>query len=98
MSFNILPGVTTKTADSIIGSSGVKQRVYSISILSGGTAGVVNLRNGTTVSSTIIATITGTANESKIINWAGGLLFTAGLYYDQDANVTSSTITHSSEL
>ena len=98
MSMNLVPGATTLTADGVLGQSGVPQRVYSVKILSGGTAGVVNLRDGTTVSGTIIDTLTGEASTTKTFNFQGGQRFPNGCYYDEDANVTSTTIVHSSEF
>lgn len=86
------------TADGVVGASGEPIRVYSIHIISGGTAGVVNLRDGTTVAGTIRVTETGVASTGKTIEYGEwGILFENGCFYDEDANVTSALITYAQE-
>lgn len=84
------------TADAIVGSSGVPIRIFSMNILSGGTAGVVILRNGTTVSSTIYAQATAAViSAGNQVNFGEkGLFFPAGCFCDIDANVTSCLVTY----
>lgn len=98
MSMNLVPGSTRVTADGIIGTSGKPIRVFSVHLISGGTAGIVNLRNGTLVSDTIWAQVTGTASTGITVNFGGGMRFPDGLYYDEDANVTSTIIVYTEEF
>ena len=97
MSMNLLPGDELFTADGQI-SDGHTVRIFSVHIISGGTAGVVNLRDGQDVSGTIRKTLTGTASDGKTFNFAGGLRFENGCYYDEDANVTSANIVYTREF
>lgn len=67
-------------------------RVFSVHIISTGTAAVVNFDNGS--GGTVYATETGTASTGKTINygWAGRL-FPNGCYVDVDTNTTSVLVT-----
>lgn len=96
MSMNLLPGDELFTADGLI-SGGHTVRIFSAHIISGATAGVVNLRDGS-ASGTIRKTLTGTVSDGKTFNFAGGLRFENGCYYDEDANVTSTNIVYSREF
>lgn len=86
------------TADGAINSAGRKVRIFSMHIISGGTAGVVNLRDGDAVTDTIRVTETGAVNTGRTINFGEwGILFENGCFYDEDANVTSTLITYATE-
>ena len=92
------PGTQLVTADGIVGVSGKPVRIYHIHIISGGTAGVVNLRNGALVTDTIFATETGTANTGATFSYDHvGILLSAGAFIDIDANVTSVAVTFHTE-
>lgn len=92
-------GTDILTADGAVGTSGAPIRVWSLHLISGGTAGVVNLRNGTLVTDTIQATFTGAINLGVTVNFGSkGMLFPAGCFYDEDANVTSTAITFQKEI
>lgn len=97
-SMNLVPGNVLLTADGVVGTSGNPIRVFSIHIISGSTAGVVNLRNGTLVTDTIYLKHTGVASDGVTYNFAGGVRFPDGCYYDEDANVTSSLIVYTEEF
>lgn len=88
------------TADGVVGTSGKPIRVYSIHVISGAGGGaVVNLRSGTTVSSTIRIVATGTASQGVTFNYGNeGQLFEAGCYCDVDANTTSVLVSFTKEL
>ena len=89
-------GSSIKTADGVLGTSGAVTRVYSMHILSGGSAGVVNLRAGTLVTDTIWIQETGTASTGKTFVYGEkGNHFSGGVYVDVDANVTSVVISYS---
>lgn len=90
-------GSVNIAADGVVGTSGKKIRVYGIIVHSSGTGGVVQLRNGITTGGTEYDEINGTANVSKRVNYPGGLLFPAGCFYDEDANVVYSTIIYEQE-
>lgn len=83
-----------KTSDGAVGTSGEATILYGINIKTDGeTGGVVVLRNGTSTSGTAVFTFTGTAQKSTNFDFGGnGVLFPDGLFYDEDANVTSSTV------
>lgn len=91
------PGTTLVTADGTIGVSGKPVRVYHIHILSGGTAGVVALRNGTAVTDTIWVQETGTASTGATFDYGEGVLLPGGCFVDVDANVTSVAVTFHTE-
>ena len=79
------------TADGVIGISGQAIRLYGASITSGATGGVVNFRNGTAVTDTILFSASGTANLTVLVANipAEGVYFPDGLYVDVDANATA---------
>lgn len=83
---NLTHGTVTLVADGAIGPSGKPIRVWSVTWLSGGTAGVLVLRNGAADSSTAWITLAGTINRSVTQNFEGGLLFPSGCFYDHDSN------------
>lgn len=92
------PGTLPFTSDNAVGISGKPVRVWNVELLSGGAAGNLVLRNGTSDSSTIKVNQPGTINRSVTFNWANGILFPNGCFYDHDANTTSADITFSMEL
>lgn len=78
------------TTDAAVGTAGVSTRVFVIHIISGGTAAVVSLRNGATVSGTIYVTETGTISTGKTIAYGvNGITFPSGCFVDVDTNTTS---------
>lgn len=85
------------TDDGVVGVSGKKIRVFAIIVHSGGTGGVVQLRNGTTTGGTEYDEVNGTADVSTRVSYPGGLFFPDGCFYDEDANVVYSTIIYEQE-
>ena len=89
-------GTVLKTADGVVGTSGKPVRIYALHILSGGTAGEVKLKSGTSSSGTIyvqeLCTVVSTGN--KFVYGEHGVLFPSGCYYEEvtDANVVSTAI------
>jgi hypothetical protein len=81
-------GYKVITEDGVVGTSGKPHVVYGVNIISDGTAGVVNLRNGAAVGADIVIALTGTANKGVWFNFEDGLMFPAGCYCDVDAHVT----------
>jgi hypothetical protein len=87
-------GTVTKTSSDTVGTSGKPIRIYSATWLSGGTAGNLALRNGTTTAATLITSIAGAANRTVTQNFEGGLLFPSGCYLSLDHNTTSATFSY----
>jgi len=91
-------GSVQKTADSAIGSSGEPIRLFSVNMLSGGTAGQLVLRNGTSASADIWVREVGVANTGKTVSYGEhGILFPKGCFYDDDTNFTWVTFEFSVE-
>lgn len=95
---NLITGIQTRTTDGVIGTSGSPIRVFWIHIISGGTASVLAVHNGTSASGTQILSLTGTASTGATFNFAGGARFPAGCYLNVDANVTSVTVGYTEEF
>ena len=92
-----IPGTEYFTADSVVGISGKPCRVFNMTFLSGGTAGVAVLRNGTSSSGTVFVQETGVISSTETVNWDCGLLFPDGCFWDKGTNVTSAAITYQVE-
>lgn len=87
--------VIASGTDAPLGSSGIAVRVYTVHVISDGTAGVVSLRNGTSSSATAFVTETGTINTGKTINFGTqGMLFPAGCFVDVDAHCVGGIVTY----
>jgi hypothetical protein len=82
------------TADGVVGTSGKPVRIYSVVALSAsGGAGTLVLRNGTTATDTIYVQQDGTAaSKTDIFNFAGGLTFPDGAFFDKDTNIDAVVI------
>ena len=93
-----LSGSVRKTADGVVGTSGRPIRVWNATWLSGGTAAILQLRNGTAVTDDLYVNEKGLAAYSETINFDRGLLFPDGCWYDHDANASSAIISYSEEL
>lgn len=92
-------GAVRYTADGAVGPSGANIRVYSATALSGGTAGILVLRNGTTDSANIWVQQTApVVSNTFTINFEGGLLFTGGCFFDKDTNITAVVVEFRVEL
>lgn len=94
-----MSGSESHTADSVVGVSGRPIRLWAVNMLSGGTAGQLVLRNGTSDSSAIWVREVGTVSTGKTVHYgAMGILFPLGLFYDDDSNFTGVTFEFSDEL
>lgn len=81
--------------DAAIGSSGIAVRIFTVHLISDGTATVTSLRNGTSSSATIYATETGTVSTGKTINYGTqGMLFPAGCFLDVDSHCVGGIVTY----
>lgn len=85
-------GAETFTANGAVITSGKPIRVYSATWVSGATAGILQLYNGTAISGTPWISETGTAQRSKTVNFTNGLLFNAGCYVDIDAAASNTSV------
>jgi len=97
MSMNLLPGRQRVTGDVLIGSGRRGVRIYSVHLISGGSASTCYLRNGTAVTDDIDIEIDGVANTGVTLNFAGGVVLPKGCYFDADANITSAIVTFTEE-
>jgi len=88
-------GTVRKTSDSVIGIAGDPSRVYSVTWLSGTTAGNLVLRNGSDATGDIFIQEEGTASQTKTLTFEEGLLFPSGCFFDKDTNVTAAVIAYS---
>lgn len=88
-----LSGSTRLTADGAVGPSGLPIRVFNATQLSGATAGILVLRNGTSDSGTVYVQKTApTVSNTDTVNFEGGLLFPGGCYFDKDANTDAVVV------
>lgn len=88
-------GTQLVTVDAAVGSSGIAVRVFMIHIISGGTAAIVSLRNGTASGATAYVTQTGTISTGATFTYGlQGMLFPAGCFCDVDVNTTSVAVTY----
>lgn len=82
-------GTQVRTTDGVIGDSGKKIRLYGIIVNSDASGSAVHLYDGTGTGGVKQDTITGAASVSTRVNYAGGLVFSSGLYIDLDGSHTS---------
>ena len=86
--------VNVATTDTTL-ASGKPVRVYSLTVLSDGTAGVCTLKNG----STIWVNPTFTINKSVTIDFGyEGILFPSGCVIDVNANCIATLVTYRVEI
>lgn len=93
MLFNANAGVQILTSSGVVGASGKPTKVYCVHVVSGGTAGNVTLKDGTTTSGTATDAFLGTINTGSTFELpAQGLRFVNGCYASFDANVSRCVI------
>jgi len=99
MALGTLSGSARYTADQALGGSGKTVRVFNATFLNAASAGTLVLRNGTTASGDIWVQSIGTgASRTDTLNWEEGLVFTNGLFFDKDTNVTAVVLTYRIEV
>ena len=92
-----LAGTKYTAEDAQINDAGDVIRVYAMHIISGGTAGIVSLKNGG-ASGTVYITEDGSANVGEtFVYGTHGVLFPDGCYIDVDANTTSVVVAYRKE-
>ena len=91
----------TTAAGQAVGILGKPVRVFIVHILSGGTAGIIKLYNGSTTSNTLVVqqTCTAVSTGNTFDYGEYGILFPLGCFYEEvsDANVVSTLITFEQE-
>lgn len=93
--------LATTAAGQTIGTLGNKIRVFAIHLISGGTAGIITLKNGPDPNGTIFiqetAAVVSTGNTITYGDY--GVLFPNGCFYEEvvDANVTSTLVSFEQE-
>lgn len=100
---NLLPGTQQIVGDGDIALvttvAGKPVRLFSIEVISGGTASTVILHNGVAiVASDNYGQVDGIANKSVVINYAGGKRFPAGCFVQTDANSAFVVCTYTEEF
>jgi len=82
-------GGSVRLTTDVLANGAYPTRVYSIHIISGATAAIVSLKEGST-GGQIVAKETGTASTGKTISYGyPGMLFPTGCFVDVDGNTTS---------
>ena len=94
MSISNPGGTDLLAADGAVGRSGKPVRVYNITVISGATAGVGVLRNGTAATDDIYWKETGAINTGVTFNFQSGRYFPDGCFYDHDTNTTGFVISY----
>lgn len=99
MSMNLVPGTQAiTTTDAVVGVSGKPVRVYSVHMVSDGTAGILILRNGTSTGGTSYLQIDGVISKGATLDFAEGIRFPDGCFMDADAHCISGVISFSQEF
>ena len=96
MSFG-LSGSTRLVTSTTVGKSGSPFRLFNLHVISGGTASVISVRNGTSASAAIWVKETGTANTGATFDYGEGILLSSGCFISTDANTTSVIISGRTE-
>ena len=86
-------GSVRLTADNPVGPSGKPIRVFSATQLSGATAGILVLRNGTSASGPAYVQKTApVVSNTDTVNFENGLRFPDGCWFDKGTNVTAVVV------
>jgi hypothetical protein len=99
---NLVPGTQRIVGDTdtalTTSVAGTAVRVFSIEVISGGTASTVILHNGVAiVAGDVYGQVDGIASKSVVINYAGGKTFPNGCFIQTDANTTYVTAIYTGE-
>ena len=91
-------GSAVLAASSVVGTSGAPIRLFQVTILSDGTAGVVTIHNGTDTDGQEFVIPTCVISKSVTVQFGEeGLLFPAGCYYEADAHAIRAVLTYREE-
>lgn len=84
------------TASGVLGTSGKPIRVYSMNLISSGTASVIQLKSGTASGGAIWIQETGTISTGKTFDYGyHGQYFPSGCFVTVDGNIVSAEISYS---
>ena len=82
-----------------VGRAGIPVRIYSVELISGGSASTVKLFNGTdNTAGTQYGQVDGVASKSVVVNYEFGKRFPAGCYLGTDANTGYVSVSYSQEF
>lgn len=81
------------TTSGQVGRAGKPKMIYTMTIISGGTASVAKLLNNGS-SGTLYIQETGTISQGKTFNYQEGFFFPNDCYYTEDGNQTSVLISY----
>lgn len=81
------------TASGAVGVAGKPKMIYGVHIISGGTAGVLSLKNNGT-GGTLYLAGTGTINQGVTFNYSEGFFFPTDCYCTVDGNTTSVLVSY----
>lgn len=82
------------TTERSVKGNGVKVVVYSINVVSDGTAGLVEIYNDSQASNDPVLTLTGTINKGVVFNFPNGMTFPVDCFVSPDAHATSVTVVY----
>lgn len=88
-------GVIINTSDFAVVAAGQPVTIYEVVFVSGGTAGTLNIRHGSTSSDTVAAKALGKISGSEIVRLgSNGIFFPNGCFIDFDANITNAAVAY----
>lgn len=86
-------GSSYLTTSGAVGVASKPKMIYALTVISGATAAVVQLKNGGS-SGTIYIQETGTINKGVTFNYSEGFFFPTDCFYTADGNQTSVLISY----
>lgn len=94
-----LGGTKQLTASGEVGTAGRPIRVYSITVLSGGSAGTSTLKNNGSSGTTYFTYLCSQVSADNLFTFgAKGMLFPNGCYWTKDGNSTDIKVNYEAEL
>lgn len=89
-----MPGTVsiTNQTNAAVSTSGKPIRVFTIFLLSDGTASTVTLRNGIDATGTAFIQVDGVISKGATLDFANGILFPAGCFAVVDLHTVALTI------
>lgn len=95
---NLLPGTkAVNTTPALVGASGKLIRVFTIAMISDGTAGVLKLYEGTSSGGTLKFQLDGVINKQVTFDSTMGMSFPTGCWMESDAHCAAGVITFTQE-
>lgn len=87
------------TASGEVGTAGKPVRVFSFSVLSGGTAGTATLKSGGASGTTLFTYTCSVVSTDNIFNLGdAGMVFPLGCYWTKDTNSTDIKVNYQQEV